>query len=415
MIQAFYTGLSGMQTSSSGIDIVSDNIANANTNGFRGSSYEFSSLFNDALVTAGSGSGTSSVGVGSRLQSTPMTETSGSYSLTDRSTDLAIIGDGWFGVQSNGAPEYTRDGAFTFDSNSDLVTADGYHVLGTMGGNITDGVLTSTLDSVALNDISTQESLNFPQSLTYPTEATTVATFNGNLGTEDEVQTMSAGVIDSQSNENELQLTYTRSQIQPEVGTSWDVVAQTKSLNGETIYDTQTGSVVFNESGALISNTLPPIDNNGTAVNIDLGANYDGIVSLSNTDVYSSSTSNGTKGGELVGYDINQNGEVIAGFSNGMQSSVGKVAVYHFQNDQGLDRMSGTRFSESSNSGKAIFYQDQNGQNITGSTIVNSQLETSNVDMTNGLTELIVLQRSYDANSKSITTADEMIQKALEM
>ncbi len=414
MIQAFYTGLSGMQSSSSGIDIVSDNLANANTNGFRASSYEFASLFEDALVTADS-STNSSVGAGSRLQSTPMTEASGSYSLTNRSTDLAISGDGWFGVQGIGEPEYTRDGAFGFDSNSDLVTADGYHVLGTMGSNIEGDVLTTTLDSVSLNDIGTQETLNFPQSLTYPTEATTVATFNGNLGTEDEVQTMSAGVIDSQSVENELQLTYTKAQLQPETGSIWDVVAVTKSLDDQTIYDTQTGSVTFDETGALVFNTLPTIDNNGSPVTIDLGTNYDGIVSLSNGEVYSSSSSNGTKGGDLAGYDVNQDGEVIATFTNGMQSSVGKVAVYHFQNNQGLDRISGTRFSESSNSGKAIFYQDADGQNITGSNITNHQLETSNVDMTNGLTELIVLQRSYDANSKSITTADEMIQKAIEM
>jgi flagellar hook protein FlgE len=414
MIQAFYTGLSGMQSSSSGIDIVSDNLANANTNGFRGSSYEFASLFEDALVTADS-STNSSVGAGSRLQSTPMTQTSGSYVRTDRSTDLSIFGDGWFGVQGNGAPEYTRDGAFGFDSNSDLVTADGYHVLGTMGGNIKDGVLTNSLESVALNDVGTQETLNFPESLSYPTEATTIATFNGNLGTEDEVQTMSSGVIDSQGVENELQLTYTRAENQPESGTIWDVVAVTKSLDDQTIYDTQKGSVTFDATGALVSNTLPKIDNNGTSVTIDLGTNYDGIVSIANSDVYSSSTANGIKGGELVGYDVSQDGEVIAGFTNGMQSSVGKIAVYHFQNDQGLDRVSGTRFAGSSNSGEAIFYQDANGNNIVGTDITNYQLETSNVDMTNGLTELIVLQRSYDANSKSITTADEMIQKAIEM
>jgi flagellar hook protein FlgE len=414
MIQAFYTGLSGMQTSSSGIDIVSNNIANANTNGFRGSSYEFTSLFEDALVTAG-GSISNSIGVGSRLQSTAMTEVSGSYSATDRSTDLAIFGDGWFGVQGLGVPEYTRDGAFGFDSNSDLVTADGYHVLGTMGGNIEGGILKNTLDSVSLNGVGTQEALNFPQSLSYPTEATTVASFNGNLGTSDDVQMMSAGVIDSQSNENELQLTYTKSQPQPAIGSSWDVVAVTKSVDGQTIYDTQSGNVTFNDAGALVSNTLPPVNNNGTPVTIDLGSNYDGIVSLANTDVYASSISNGIKGGELVGYDVSQDGEVIATFTNGKQSSVGKVAVYHFQNNQGLDRISGTRFSESSNSGKAIFYQDANGQNIIGTDIRNYQLESSNVDMTNGLTELIILQRSYDANSKLITTADEMIQKALEM
>ena len=131
--------------------------------------------------------------------------------------------------------------------------------------------------------------------------------------------------------------------------------------------------------------------------------------------ITSSSTANGTMGGELEGYEININGEVIAAFTNGMQSSVGKIAVYHFQNDQGLERLSGVNFQESSNSGKPIFYKDANGQNVLGTQITNFKLEASNVDITYGMTELIILQRSFDANSKSVTTADEMMKKALEM
>ncbi len=414
MTQAFYTGLSGMQTSSYGIDIVSDNLANVSTIGYRGNTYEFSSLFEEALVTSNSGS-SNTVGVGSSLQATPVTQSSGSYTLTDRSTDLSILGDGWFGVQSDGDPVYTRDGAFTFDSSDDLVTVDGYHVLGTMGNNINEEVLTSSLDTVPLGDVTAQEKLRFPKSLTYPPEATTVATFNGNIGTANEVQTMSAGVVDPQSNKNELRLEFTLAATQNPPGTQWDVVGTTQSLDGTTIYDTQTGQVSFDSSGALISNTLSTLNNNGAPVKVDLGSGFDGVVSLSNVDTYASSSADGTIGGELVGYDINKNGEVIAAFSNGMQSSVGRVAIYHFQNDQGLDRISGTHFAESSNSGKAIFYKDVNGQNILGADLTNHKLETSNIDMTYGLTELIILQRSYDANSKSITTADEMMKKALDM
>ena len=105
----------------------------------------------------------------------------------------------------------------------------------------------------------------------------------------------------------------------------------------------------------------------------------------------------------------------IASFTNGIQSSVGKIAVYHFQNDQGLTRISGSNFSQSNNSGDAIFYTDTTGAYTSGSTITNSYLENSNVDMSKGLTELIIYQRSFDASSKLVTTADEMIQKALSM
>lgn len=414
MIQAFYTGINGMQTNSSGISIVSDNLANVDTVGYRGSNYEFSSLFEESIV-AGVSSSNNTVGYGSSLQATPMTNSSGSYIPTNRSTDLAILGNGWFGVQGKGDPVYTRDGAFTFDSNDDLVTVEGYHVLGTMGNNINGDVLTSTLDTVALSDVGTQEKLRFPKYLIYPPEPTKKASFSGNIGVTNDIRTMSAGVVDAQSNKNELKLEFTKATVQAPPGTQWDVTATTQSLDGQNIYDTKQGRVEFDATGALILNTLDTIDNNGSSVSIDLGFGYNGVVSQANTDIYASSSADGTIGGELVGYDINVNGEVIATFTNGKQSSVGKIAVYHFQNDQGLERISGTQFTESSNSGKAMFYKDSNGQNIIGTSITNHKLESSNIDMTYGLTELIILQRSYDANSKSITTADEMIQKALNM
>jgi len=414
MIQAFYTGINGMQTSSSGIDIVSDNLANANTVGFRGSNYEFSALFEDAIVT-GSGPTNDAIGLGTSLQATTMTTSSGSYIPTGRSTDLAILDDGWFGVQGAGSPEYTRDGSFGFDSEGSLVTQDGYYVLGTMGSNINNGVLTEALGETPLSDVTAQQKLNFPGELTYPTQATTIAQFSGNLGTEDVPRTMSSGIIDSQGNTNTLHLEFTQVNPQPITGTEWSVVATTKSKDGETTYDTQEGTVVFDETGAMVSSTLTTIDNNGSSVKIDLGSSFDGIVSISNLDITASSSSDGLVGGDLIGYDISTTGDVIATFTNGVQSSVGKVAVYHFQNDQGLDRLSGTRFADSSNSGDAFFYTDENGQNVLGTDLFNYKLESSNVDMTYGLTELIILQRSYDANSKSITTADEMMQKALEM
>ncbi len=417
MIQAFYTGISGIKTNSTGIDVVSNNLANIDTVGFRGNTYEFSSLFDSMLATSdpASSSVNSSIGLGSTVQASPMMMEKGSFMLSDKSTDLALFDDGWFGIQGGGEPLYTRDGNFTFDKNNDLVTQDGYHVLGTMGGNIANDTLTTQLAEVPLKDVGAQEKLNFPKSLIYPPESTTNATFSGNIGIESATRTMSAGVIDPQGNRNELQLIFTRSASQPAIGTQWDIVATTKSLDGTTIYDTQNAQATFDEAGGLVSTTLTSIDNNGAPIAIDLGSDFSGVVAIGNSPLSASSSADGTIGGDLNGYDINENGEVIATFTNGMQSSVGKIAVYHFQNDQGLNRISGTRFEESSNSGTPLFFKDKNGNNIIGTNIQNFKLEGSNVQMSYGLTDLIVLQRAYDANSKSITTADQMIQKALSM
>ena len=296
-----------------------------------------------------------------------------------------------------------------------MVTGDGYHVLGTKGNNVSGDKLTSVLDSVALADVKSQEKLNFSQSLRYPAEATKNVKFSGNIGTDNTVREMGAEVIDAKGDKNSLKLNFTKSATQTLPGSQWDVKATIKSLDGKTIYDTKNAKLSFDDKGALVSSTLSTMDNNGSTVNVDFGNSFSGIISFSNTPISASSTSDGTVGGDLSSYDINKNGEVIASFTNGKQSSVGRIGVFHFQNNQGLDRISGTKFKESPNSGNAIFYKDANGNNIIGTDISNYKLESSNVSTEGGLTNLIILQRAYDANSKSITTADQMIQKALSM
>ncbi|QOY54704.1 flagellar hook protein FlgE [Candidatus Sulfurimonas marisnigri] len=415
MTQAFYTGLSGLRSQQQAIDVVSNNLANTSTIGFRGYSTEFSSMFEDMINTSASASSVnSSVGVGTNVNATVMDEALGVFQLTGNSTDLAILGDGWFGVQGEDKPLYTRDGSFTFDANRDLVTHDGYYVLGTLGNNINGEVLTQQLAQIPLSDVSSQEKLRLPKDLSFPAQATTNATFDGNLSLDDTVATISAGVINSQGVRNDLRLEFTKAIPQVLPGSQWDVVATTGSLDGQTIYSTQNGTVSFDERGALVSNTLSSIDNEGTSVNIDLGTNYDGVIVTANASLFSSS-SDGIVAGDLLGYDINKNAEVIATFSNGQQSNIATIAVFHFANDRGLEGVNGARFSESSNSGAPIFFQDAAGNNIAGTDITNFKLEGSNVRLEAGLTDLIIMQRSYDANSKSITTADEMLKKALDM
>ncbi|MFA6196155.1 MAG: flagellar hook-basal body complex protein [Sulfurimonas sp.] len=416
MTQAFYTGVSGLRSNQTAIDVISDNLANISTNGFRASESEFTSLFENALHASSEGSSVNNeVGVGVRVQATAMNTQNGSLVLSDRSTDLALDGDGWFGIQSSGKPLYTRDGAFNFDANDDLVTTDGFHVLGTMGGNISNSVLTSVLSEVPLKDVGGQEKLQFPKFLTYPPEATTNAKFFSNIGVGTDPVSAGAGVVDPQGNKNHLRLEFTKNSVQTPPGSQWNVVATTQSLDGQTIYDTKTGTADFSAAGELLSHTLTTIDNNGASVTMDLGSGFNGVVSINRPYESGSSIADGTIGGDLQGYAINQNGEVMATFTNGMQSSVGKIAVYHFQNDQGLERISGTRFEQSSNSGDALFYKDVAGKNIIGTNLVNFKLEASNVRMDVGLTELIIYQKAYDASSKCITTADQMIQKALSM
>ena len=156
-------------------------------------------------------------------------------------------------------------------------------------------------------------------------------------------------------------------------------------------------------------------NNNGASVEIDLGDSYSGVISIDGLGVSGSSSADGTSGGVLTGYGINLNGVIVADFSNGRQSAIGRVAVYHFQNEQGLNRDGGTYYAESANSGKPLFWTDANGKAIAGAAVRSGYLEMSNVRTDVGLTDMIITQRAYQANAKTITTVDEMIQKALQM
>jgi len=330
---------------------------------------------------------------------------------------MAIEGDGWFGVKGENSDLYTRAGNFTFDKNSNLVTPDGFYVLGSMADNIDfkTKTLKKPLLEVPLKDVNKQEKLSFPKTLKYPPIASTTASYVGNIGTDDVSVSMGASIVDPQGNRNNLKLLYTKSPTQTLPGSQWDVVATTQSLDGTTIYDKKTGIVSFNSTGGLESSTLTTIDNNGQAVSIDLGSAYTGVTSISSIPASSSSTTDGSIGGDLVGYDVNKYGEVVATFTNGLQSAVAQIAVYHFNNNSGLERDAGTRFRASANSGDAKILKDANGVNSIAANLKTHRLENSNVTLEKGLTELIVLQRSYDASSKSISTANEMMQKALNM
>jgi len=183
------------------------------------------------------------------------------------------------------------------------------------------------------------------------------------------------------------------------------------------ITDSQTGQLTFGGAGQLLESTIPAMRNGGAALNIFLGTanNYDGLTSSTNLDTSRSFTQDGQIAGLLKGYGMDERGNVVAEFTNGRSVPMAKVAVYHFQNDQGLTRATSSLFQASSNSGDPLFYTDAEGNFILGSKVFSNRLESSNVNLATALTELIVMQKAFDANAKSITTSDQMIQNAIQM
>ncbi|MDD2838602.1 MAG: flagellar hook-basal body complex protein [Sulfuricurvum sp.] len=442
MTQGYYTGISGIQSSQYGLDVISDNLANVSTTAYKSSTAEFSDLLSK-VISSGNTPTSNDIGYGVKLQATSFQFTQGTLMPSERFSDMALEGNGFFGVVSKDQTVFTRDGSFSFDtyesvpgdvnsSTNRLVTADGGYVLGTMltnfsydetfdyGAQTTNGtigayVLNNPTNTVAYTDINSQGVLEFPSQLAYPVQPTTQTNFFGNLGITDETRTISADVISSNNEINRLKLTFTKSATQPTDGVAWDVTATVTSNDGSTVYDTQTGQAIFGASGALESFTVPSVDNDGTLVSMNLGTGFSGVIAIDGVGISGSSTSDGVSAGTLTKYGINSDGTIIADFSNGQQSAIGRVAVYHFQNDQGLNREGGTYYTQSSDSGKPLFWTDANGNAVTGASVRSNYLEGSNVDVTVGLTDMIVTQRAYQSNAKTVTTVDEMIQKALAM
>ena len=226
-------------------------------------------------------------------------------------------------------------------------------------------------------------------------------------------------LLNADGTKNKLELTLTKRVPQSANGTVWDAAATVKDASGAVVSNTN-GELNFDHEGRLVNSTLSALDNNGSQIELDFGTPvaagqiYSGVTSTSQAKSISIAQ-DGVREGILKDYYTNDSGNILAQFTNGQVRSVGKVALYHFQNEQGLAKMGDNIYSQSANSGAAFFYKDAGGKSIYGAKLASSMVEQSNVDLAQALTEVIVTQKAYDANAKSITTSNEMLQRAIEL
>jgi len=197
------------------------------------------------------------------------------------------------------------------------------------------------------------------------------------------------------------------------------------------IVDSQTGSATFGSDGELKQSNIPTLSNDGVALDINIGTPYqaqtlsdgtldiihngfDGIISSINSDKSRYSDDNGYVEGILNKYSMDSNGNIIAEFNNGRTSALAKVAIYQFRNPQGLTNVTSTLFNASANSGDPLFFTNDDGT-YRGTFIRSGNLEGTNVDYGTALTELLIMQKAFDASAKSITTSDQLLQNAINM
>ncbi len=417
MNRAFYNGVAGVKSQQFGIDTWGNNISNISTNGFKANIPQFAELFTDKLAQINNrGPVESDQGYGTRSHSSAISMKQGSIVQTDRELDVAIMGDGWFGV-ANGEDgiAFTRNGGFSYDSQGNIVNSDGAILIGTLSEGLLNGRLTDVTNYLQLDSADSQRTLQLPDDLRLDAVPTNRVSIHGNLGVEGVTGKFATDIFTKDGEKHTLKIRIEKDFEQPERGSSWTLVATVLDQNGEKRFESEPSQILFGSNGAVIKYDKPKIDNSGTNIDLGLETKFGGLVTLGGNYIGKDIERNGISEGKLTDYHIDEKGHIMANFDNGRASAVGKIALFHFQNDQGLSKLGDNLFTQTVNSGEAFFFKDALGRDAAVTRLAPYALEKSNVSTAEALTQLIVMQKAFDASAKSITTGDQLLQTALKM
>jgi flagellar hook protein FlgE len=380
MLRSLYSGISGMRSHQTMLDVTGNNIANVNTTAFKASSVEFQDTLsqlvqNSTLPQADTGgSNPAQVGLGVQVAAITTNFAQGAAQSTGVPTHLMIAGDGFFVTSTGGETTYTRNGAFSFDAQGRLVSSDGAFVQGWTAQN---GVIVpgSPLGNITL-----------PVGAVSPAAATTTAQVSGNLPSDaDEGAQLvrDVTVYDAQGAAGTLTLTFTRTD------TGWSVAAEGGNPVGLEL-----------ANGELTPEGPLTVGN----IEIDL-SNITGYAELSTVAI---SGQNGRPAGTLQSYALSDDGSLVGTFDNGATAVLARVALANFVNPTGLEKAGNSQYRPTVNSGEAVI--GEAGAEGMGS-LISGALEMSNVDLSQEFTNLIVAQRGFQANARIITTSDEVLQE----
>lgn len=416
MNTAFSTALSGLAGDSTAIDTISNDLANLNTTGYKATEVQFSDLMSEQLGDA-SGSGAMGMGIGQLNAVTNYTQ--GTLQTTNGPTDAAIQGNGFFVVtnQSN-QTLYTRDGSFQVNSSGQLADASGDLV---QGWSATNGVV---------NTSSATGAISVPLGATIPATATTTMSLGLNLdstpSTNGTASTFSAPiqVFDSQGTSHNLTATFTNT------GTNtWSYTVTIPptdlSAGGAAPVTVGSGNLTFNSSGQL---TTPAAAAGPQAISVkglsdgaaDMSINWSlygasgtpNITQFAEASAVSATTQNGSTAGQLSQVSLQSGGLLVANYSNGQKLTIGQLAVASISNPESLTSAGNNNLAASATTATPSI-----GAANTGSRgqIVAGALESSTVDIATEFTNLLTFERGYQANSRVITTADQLVQDTLNL
>lgn len=399
MLRSMFTAISSLNSHQFFMDVVADNLANANTTAYKSSRVTFQTQFAETLSAGAApseelgGVNPTQIGLGNRLVAISPSFSQGMLQATGRHTDLAVQGDGMF-IYSNGATNfYSRDGSLNIDSEGYLVNeSNGYHLQGWTA--VTSGSTASIDTAQAIGDI--QLPLN-----TSLARSTTQAMIGGNLDSTTTIgNTYEAtlGVYDSLGVLQSITLELTRAS-----NTTWDWAATSGSASGS-------GTITFDTEGQYQSGAgSVTVPGSGGAANTVFALNFDNVSQLAMDSDAAITDQDGLAAGGFTSFHVaSSTGEIYGLYSNGMQQLLGQVALVDFVNPSGLIRVAENMYEVGLNSGDPVIGAP--GAGGRGS-VVGGYLEASNVDLAQEFTNMILAQRGFQASSRVITTSDEMLQE----
>ncbi len=459
MLRSLYSGVSGLQNHQTRMDVVGNNISNVNTIGFKKGRVNFQDMISQTLQGAArpteevGGVNPKQVGLGMSVASIDTIHTQGSLQTTGVKTDLAVQGNGMFILKKGDKELFSRAGAFGLDENGTLVNpANGMRVQGWMAEEVDGETFINTASDVG--------DIEIPVGSKDPAQSTTEVNFACNLdkrtplipaegATPAEVRsgtwTVDKQIYDDFGNTHTLRVSFTRV---PGTSNEWraninvdpdaEAATNTQIEIGEENNDNNAFNVTFDNEGALqtvtddqgdtvtegalaipvafdVAGSNPDEEGNLQRQEFSLnlgqvGSYTDTVTQFADTSSTKAYSQDGYGMGYLETFKVDQSGIITGVYSNGSNRVIGQVGLASFTNPGGLEKAGESTFVVSNNSGEANIGPSGiagKGKFVAGS------LEMSNVDLAEQFTDMIVTQRGFQANSKTITTSDQMLQELL--
>jgi flagellar hook protein FlgE len=398
---SFEQGLSGLNAASKSLEAIGNNVANANTVGFKASQAQFADVYASSLT----GAGTGQIGIGTKVSQIQQQFTQGNISASNNPLDIAINGGGFFRMSHGGTITYARNGQFQLDKDGFITNANGAHLTGYVA-DANGALSTGAPADIKIN------TLDLPPSATTAVNAAlnldsqqAVTTWDGTMNPGTYNNASSVSVYDSFGVSHVMQNFYVKTG-----PATWDVYG---ANDGALLATPLLGTLNFKTDGSIdtATTTLPFTASldllSGAATPLVAAVDFTGSTQYGSGFSVNTLTQDGFTSGRLSGFSSNSDGTITGRYTNGKSNTLGQIVLASFPDPNGLTPLGDNQWAESAASGQALVGAPNSG---SLGVLQSSAVEDSNVDLTAELVNMITAQRVYQANAQTIKTEDQVLQ-----